>query len=114
MTDETLSIDNQDDRLDAFDAILIPHPRIDLVKTRVESLMRQTKRVIARNEERSEKAGGRSIKLEELWALPIIGPTGATKSRTLSMFVDEIVQNKNLADGQSPILTVTIVLDAVG
>lgn len=99
MTDKTLSTEEHDDRLDAFDAILIPHPRMDLVKTRIESLMRQTKRVIARNEERSEKAGGRSIKLEELWALPIIGPTGATKSKSLSMFVDEIVQNKNLAVG---------------
>ncbi len=108
MTDKTLSMDELDDRLEAFDLILVPHPRMDLVKTRIESLMRQTKRVIARNDVRSKKAGGRSIKLEEMWALPIIGPTGATKSKSLSMFVDEIVQNPNLAVGKSPIITITV------
>ena len=108
MIGKILTAEEQDDRLDAFDAILVPHPRMDLVKTRIESLMRQTKRVIGRNEDRSEKAGGRAIKLEELWVLPIIGPTGATKSKSLSMFVDEIVQDKSLALGRSPILTVTV------
>jgi hypothetical protein len=108
MTDKTLSMDELDDRLETFDLILVPHPRIGLVKTRIESLMRQTKRVIARNDGRSEKAGGRAIKLEELWVLPIIGPTGATKSKSLSIFVDEIVQNPSLAAGKSPIVTITV------
>ena len=88
--DNKISIEEGDDRLAAFDLILVPHPRIDTVKARIKSLMRQTKRVIDRNDERSKKAGGRAIKLEEMMVLPIIGPSGATKSKCLSLLVDEI------------------------
>jgi len=96
-------------RLDAFDEILIPHPRLKEIRQRTLDLIDDTEAAIKRNE-RSGKAlrGGVKVKPEELLVLPIIGPSGATKSTSMEEVVAEIGSNPNLEDEEVPVLHVTL------
>ncbi|CAL8969085.1 hypothetical protein RHODGE_RHODGE_03525 [Rhodoplanes serenus] len=96
------------ERLDRFRSILIPHPRMKLVKQRLLALRAETMSAAAANERRVAVAKGRPVKLEEFWILPIVGPSGATKSKSMSVVVDEILADPNLSDDEIPVLVVTL------
>jgi hypothetical protein len=95
-------------RKKAFNQILIQHPRFGTIKQRTQSLVEDTEVRIAENEERAQAAKGRPIKHKELWVLPIVGPSGATKSTSMSYIVDEINGDPSLAERETPILYVTL------
>jgi hypothetical protein len=102
---------SEDDIVDAqalFDEIRLKHPRLDQIRSCTRSLLASTRKVIARNEQRRAAAKGRPIKLEELWVLPIVGPSGSMKSTSMSMVIDEIYQDKDMPEEDVPILIVTM------
>lgn len=95
-------------RLDAFEEIMVPHPRFDQIKKRTQLLIEDTEAVMKANERRAKALKGRSFKRKELWVLPIIGPSGATKSTSMQHIVDEIGRDAKLADSDIPIQYVTL------
>jgi hypothetical protein len=95
-------------RMDAFEEILIPHPRMDEVKRRIRALIDDTRARIARNDERVKRMGGRSEVLDHLWVLPIIGPSGATKSKTIGSVIEHILTDKTIGDSDIPIQLATL------
>lgn len=91
------------DRLEAFDSILIDHPRRDDLEKAVRRLMRDTAKVIERNDRRSAEAGDLAVVLDELWVLPVVGPSGATKTWSLRGVVDAINKSPDVEAGTTPI-----------
>jgi hypothetical protein len=103
-----LSVDEQQRRLDLFDAICIKHPRLATIEERTLSLRRQTEAIVAKNQDRRAKAKGRPTKQHELWVLPIIGPSGSTKSTSMAEVIDKIYREPDLGEKDIPVLVVTI------
>jgi hypothetical protein len=101
----------EDDIVDAqalFDEIRLKHPRLDQIRSCTKGLLGSTKKVIARNEGRRAAAKGRPIKLDELWVLPIVGPSGSMKSTSMSIVIDEIYKDKETPEEDVPVLIVTM------
>jgi hypothetical protein len=96
------------DRQELFDEIRLRHPRLDEVRKCTAALLSSTKRVIARDEKRRFAAKGRPIKSGELWVLPITGPSGAMKSTSMSIVIDEIYADKETPESDIPVLIVTM------
>ena len=95
-------------RLDAFDEIVIEHPRFDDIAKRTLLLIEDTEARMKQNERKKIAAGKRSFKRKELWVLPIIGPSGSTKSTSMEHIVDEIGSLPGLGDDDVPIQIVTL------
>lgn len=93
-------------RLEKFDSILIPHPRLARISEEIAHLSVETRARIAQNERRQERAGRRPIKLDELWILPVIGPSGSGKSFSIKTIVDQSYET--CKEGEIPILPVTL------
>lgn len=82
-----------DERLNVFETIVVHHPLIDETKARFQSLMRRTSAKSARS--RSEPYWETELsRHSELWLLPIFGPSGATKSGTVKIVMDEILAKR--------------------
>lgn len=94
-------------RIDAFKSIIIPHPRLKKVRQRVLNLMDDSRAIMARNQQ-SIKTYGKGAPIEHMYILPIIGPSGATKSKTIGEVVKFILDTQKLDDNDVPILLVTI------
>jgi hypothetical protein len=103
-----VSMEEMQRRLDAFDRITVTHDRMEDIEKQTLRLISQTKAVIASNEARIGAAKGRQVKPDELWVLPIIGPSGSTKSKSIQKVVDNILTDPNLPDDDVPILMVTV------
>lgn len=109
MRDEArISSEERRRRLDAFDEILLPHPRLKDIREQTELLMEDTEAVLELNGRRRKAAGKRSTIGNELWVMPIIGPSGATKTTSMRHVKDLIEQKMSLADDDEPILYVKL------
>lgn len=95
-------------RLNRFDEIFIRHPRLTTFMTEAATLIDETKSRIAKNEKRLLEAKGRPIKLNELWLMPVIGPSGSGKSFSIETLIDTTYQDPNLGPDDIPILVVTL------
>lgn len=96
------------DRLARFDEIIINHPRLAKIREKVAWLLGNTGSVVAANEVRRAAARSRPFKKRELWVLPIVGPSGAMKSTSISKVVDEINADERYPEGDIPVLFVTM------
>lgn len=94
-------------RIDAFKSIVIPHPRMKTVRQRVLNLMDDSRAMIARNQQ-SIDTYGNGAPIEHMYILPVIGPSGATKSKTIGEVVKYVLDSQKLGDNDVPILLVTI------
>lgn len=103
-----IELEEQQRRLDLFDAIAIKHPRLESIKQGTNALRKQTASLVASNEERSANARGRPIKLRELWVLPIIGPSGSTKSTSMQIVIDSIYADPSVGENEIPVLPITV------
>jgi hypothetical protein len=109
MRDEVrISSEESRRRRNAFDKMLLPHPRLKELREITKLLMEDTEEVLKSNARRREAAKGRSIIGEELWVLPIIGPSGATKTTSMRHVKEQIEQRMSLADDEEPILYVKL------
>ncbi|GEM_PF-1439313 len=96
-----------DPRLEAFDRIFVRHPKVELVARRFVSLIAQTRATILRNEDRSRSWGQGSAKVDEMSLLPLIGPSGSGKSKTIQAVSGKIHERRS--DPRSvPVLVVTL------
>jgi type II secretory pathway predicted ATPase ExeA len=95
-------------RLDKFDDIFITHPRLLALRGEMDTLMSQTQSRVAKNEKRRIAAGNRPIKPDELWLLPVIGPSGSGKSFSTSSIVDSLYADPDLPPDEIPVLAVTL------
>ena len=82
------------DRMDIFDSTVISHNRLELVRRRIRTLMSTTERTRERNRLRDLKGGAHRAKPDELHLLPIIGPSGSTKSKTMQIVTEELHQGR--------------------
>ncbi|UGX94812.1 hypothetical protein G6321_00006340 [Bradyrhizobium barranii subsp. barranii] len=96
------------DRFDRLHQILLEHPRLDGIRNRIHWLMQRTESMIAKTEARRVAARLRPIKTEELWILPLIGPSGAMKSTSIAKVTDEILADPKYSDDQIPTLVVSM------
>ncbi|WLA63778.1 ATP-binding protein [Bradyrhizobium diazoefficiens] len=96
------------DRLALFDELIIEHPRLAKIREKLAWLLGTTSSVVAANEVRRAAARGRPFKKRELWVLPIVGPSGAMKSTSISKVVDEINADERFPEGDIPVLFVTM------
>lgn len=95
------------DRIELFDCTVIAHSRLDLVRRRVRALMSTTERTRERNRLRNQVGGSHKAKPDELHLLPIIGPSGSTKSKTMQIVTEEL--HRGRADpSHTPALVVTL------
>jgi hypothetical protein len=94
-------------RIDAFKSILVDHPRIDTVRRRIRNLMDDTEAQNKANDALVAELGT-GAPIEHLWVLPIIGPSGATKSKTIGEVVKEILRAYQGDKDDVPIQVVTI------
>lgn len=101
-------LEDSDDRFARFHRIVIEHPKLGGVRTRIRWLMRQTEIKISRTEERRVAARGRPIKADELWLLPLIGPSGAMKSTSIAKVTDEIFADPKYPENTVPVLVVSM------
>jgi hypothetical protein len=88
MTTEAL-LDGHD-RLRKFGHLIIANPRLGEIRSKIRWMLGDTATVVEDNEARRTAAKHRAVKLEELWILPIIGPSGYMKSTSIRKVVDEI------------------------
>lgn len=96
-----------DPRLESFDQIFVRHPKVELVARRFVSLIGQTRATILRNEDRTRSWGQGSAKVDEMSLLPLIGPSGSGKSKTIQAVSGKIHESRS--DPKSiPILVVTL------
>lgn len=72
-------LSDSDDRFKRFHQIVLEHPRLNGIRTRIRWLIARTECMVAKTEARRLAAMGRPIKADELWILPLIGPSGAMK-----------------------------------
>ncbi len=98
----------QDEKMDCFEAILVEHPRKTQLHAALGNLMHETTRASRRHEARVAAVGGRPVKAEELYLLPVIGPSGATKTKSLSTYVDSVLSDPDLDPNEIPVLVVTV------
>jgi hypothetical protein len=94
-------------RIDAFRSIIVPHARIKDVRRRVVNLIDDTRAQIARNQETIARYGN-GAQIDYLWILPIIGPSGATKSKTIGEVVKHVLDTQKLGENDVPILMATV------
>lgn len=106
--DITFDLDEAQLRLDAFDDIVISHPRMVDAKARISSLARQTRSAIARHERDLKAVGDRPLPANELWIQHLVGPTGATKSGTIRNYIQEVYADPKTPPDAIPVLPVTI------
>ena len=92
-------------RIDAFKSIVIRHPRLKTVRRRVLNLMDDSRALFARNQQ-SIDTYGNGAPLEHTYILPIIGPSGATKSKSIGEVVKHVLDTQKLGDQDVPILLV--------
>ncbi len=97
-----------EDRVEMFDRILVEHPRLKNIERCTHALMATTRRGLRRDAERLAAANGRPIKRSEFWVMPIIGPSGAMKSRSMSVVIDKIYADKSVPSDDIPVLIVTM------
>jgi hypothetical protein len=96
------------ERFRRFRKIVIEHPRLGAIRDRIKWIMDQTESVLAETEERRLAAKGRPIKVEELWLLPLIGPSGAMKSTSIEKIVDEIYADPKHPDDNIPVMVISM------
>jgi hypothetical protein len=96
------------ERLKRFRKIILEHPRLGNIRNKIAWLLATTADVVTDNELRREAAKGRSIKFEELWVLPIFGPSGSMKSTSIRKIVDEINSNPDIPGGDIPVVVVSL------
>jgi len=94
------------ERLAAFDKIFVEHQRRDDLEDAVRRLMRDTRNTVAENEILLTQADGRSAVLKELWVLPVVGPSGAMKTRSLRGILKSL--NSEAGKGEIPVLYVKV------
>jgi type II secretory pathway predicted ATPase ExeA len=95
-------------RLEAFDAIEIPHPRLVQLTNAIGDLEIDTLARISRNDARSLAASGRPVKFDELWVMPLVGPSGSGKSFSIRKIVEAGYQTAGDDGFKIPILPVTL------
>jgi AAA domain len=108
MTTENESIQDGIDRLTLFRKIVVEHPRLGKIRDKIRWLIGDTASVVADNEAQRKALQGRPFKCEELWVLPIIGPSGAMKSTSIRKVIAEINADKNFPLGDIPVLFVSM------
>jgi hypothetical protein len=95
-------------RLRSFRKIVIEHPRLSDIRKKIRWMLEETKGVVEDNETERLAARGRPIKVEELWLLPIIGPSGAMKSTSIRKVLQEINADEAFPADHIPALFVTM------
>ncbi|WP_297107652.1 ATP-binding protein [uncultured Devosia sp.] len=95
------------ERLDRFDGIFVRHDMVDYTERRILDLMYQTQATTARNDEKRRALGHWANKQDELWLLPIVGPSGSTKSKTIQWTTDRIYESRK-DENSLPLLVVTL------
>lgn len=103
-----LSASEMTRRLDAFDSMLIEHPRLEETGSRLDALVAQTRSRIIQHDRKLGAAKGRPIKSAELWVQAIVGPSGSGKSTSVSKYVDDIYASPQVGDREIPALIVTM------
>lgn len=106
MTDK--AIKDAIDRMSRFRKIVIEHPRLGDIRKKIRWLLKETTCVVEDNEAERMAARGRPIKVEELWLLPIIGPSGAMKSTSIRKVLREINADDEFPDDDIPVLFVSM------
>jgi type II secretory pathway predicted ATPase ExeA len=96
------------ERLKRFRKIILEHPRLGKIRTKIAWLLATTADVVTDNELRREAAKGRSIKCEERWVLPILGPSGSMKSTSIRKIVDEINSDPDIPEDDIPVVVVSL------
>lgn len=106
MTDKALP--DTHERLRKFRKIIIKHPRLGMIREKIHWLFAETAGVVEDNEIRRAGAKLRPIKMEELWVLPIVGPSGAMKSTSIRIIVDEINADPRFPANDIPVMVVSM------
>jgi hypothetical protein len=96
------------ERLRRFRKIIIEHPRLREIREKIRWLLDDTRGLVEDNEIRRIAARHRPIKVEELWLLPIIGPSGAMKSTSIRKVVDEINADEKFPADDIPVVIVSM------
>jgi hypothetical protein len=94
-------------RLMALDKIFVEHRRVTELRKLMTFLMAQTEQAIELNREERDFYGQEVSSEAELWILPVIGPSGATKSHSLKN-ICKTLGASGRAQGHSPILYVKL------
>jgi hypothetical protein len=105
---EAVGREERQRRRDLFRSIVIEHPRKAQLHHRISMLMDDTAAAIAKHEAKRVAAGGRPVKAEELWILPVVGPSGATKSKSADTFIQQLYEDDSLSPDDIPVLTVSL------
>ncbi|WLA64922.1 ATP-binding protein [Bradyrhizobium diazoefficiens] len=105
---KNVAIQDVIERMRLFDGICIEHPRLGKIRDKMLWLLADTTGVVAANEARRVAARGRPFKRKELWVLPIVGPSGAMKSTSISKVIDEINADERFPPEDIPVLFVTM------
>lgn len=95
-------------RLMALRAITVTHPRWIEFEDLILELIAETDALIEINDALREEGKKRGIKpmLQPLFHIPLIGPSGATKSTTLGLVMNKI--NARAPEGQAPIAYISL------
>lgn len=93
-------------RLKTLNGIFLHHRRIDLFEKNVRLLMLETQDVFDHNAAMEDLLGIGRFKPKECWVLPVIGPTGSTKSETIGAFCRAQAQTNS--PDQVPFLVITL------
>jgi hypothetical protein len=101
-------LSDSDDRFKRFHQIVLEHPRLSGIRTRIRWLIARTECMVAKTEARRLAAMGRPIKADELWILPLIGPSGAMKSTSIAKVTDEILVDPRYPETEIPVLVVSM------
>lgn len=96
------------ERMRRFRKIILEHPRLKKIREKLIWLLATTEALVDDNEARRKAAKNRPIKLEELWCLPIIGPSGAMKSTSIRKIVDEINADESIPEDDIPVVVVSM------
>lgn len=104
----SLTAEDRHQRSLALDNLVIGHPRLGMLEELIQALIEDTDRTIKLNDEERDKAAKRRVKpaLEHLWHVPVIGPSGATKTKTLKLIQASI--NAKAPDGKAPVAYISI------
>jgi hypothetical protein len=92
-------------RIQALTEIVIQHPRLLTVEERVDELIGDTETMMKVNRKRAAETRGNEHP-DHFWILPIVGPSGATKSKTIQSVRAKI--NNTAKKGEIPIDYVSI------
>ncbi|GAB9109854.1 ATP-binding protein [Bradyrhizobium diazoefficiens] len=105
---KNVSIQDGVERLSRLRKIVIEHPRLGHIRDKIRWLLLETSSVVRDNEARREAARNRPYKCEELWVLPIVGPSGAMKSTSLRKIIEEINADETYPPDDIPVLFVSL------